>query len=546
MTKHQQLCLLFLLALTGILPMSAQQRQRLTIERFALDPFDRTAQNERYQRMDSDERPMAIIKVSSTSHNDKLRSYSFDFGNIPHQVDSADHDDGTLWVYVARNAKLVTIRRQGYTTISKHDLGTTVEAGRTYTMVLSPEVRPLKFQMVQFNIRPTGVGATVAVKNEENDADFEKFGDADDNGNTSRSLALGSYTYKVLADDYLTTTGSFTLNNERQTHIENIMLKPNFAEVTLVANANAEIFVDGDKKGNSQWTGRLKAGNHQAEVRQANHRPAYTTFDVTLDGPTKFSLQAPTPITGSLSVATSPSGADITIDGVGHGQSPRIISDLIIGQHQVTLSKPGYTSLQYTADIKEDETYRLEDITLDSEEKPKKERKKRMPSTAFYIQPGIQAGSLMAATGTIGAYIAGFNIEASYGLGLGKSETIYWNPTTDASAASVECTYKPTMFGAKLGYGIAATSWLRFTPQAGITVVNISTPDADSKGNATSMAFGLRIELQLVPHFALYAAPEMGFALKQSDTYKRLKAVSPKIKSWAGDFNVRAGLSLSF
>jgi hypothetical protein len=60
------------------------------------------------------------------------------------------------------------------------------------------------------------------------------------------------------------------------------------------------------------------------------------------------------------------------------------------------------------------------------------------------------------------------------------------------------------------------------------------------------MAFGLRIELQLVPHFALYAAPEMGFALKQSDTYKRLKAVSPKIKSWAGDFNVRAGLSLSF
>ena len=169
-----------------------------------------------------------------------------------------------------------------------------------------------------------------------------------------------------------------------------------------------------------------------------------------------------------------------------------------------------------------------------------------MPSTAFYIQPGIQAGSLMAATGTIGAYLGGFNIEASYGLGLGKSETIYWNPTTDASAASVECTYKPTLFGAKLGYGIAATSWLRFTPQAGLTIVNISTPDADSKGNATSMAFGLRIELQLVPHFALYAAPEMGFALKQSDTYKRLKAVSPKIKSWAGDFNVRAGLSLSF
>ncbi len=568
-----------LLVLTGLMPATAQQRQKITLESFELDPFDGTAKNERYRRVDANDKLMAIIKVSSSTPNDDLRSYSFDFGNIRHEVDSTDHDDGTLWVYVSRNAKLVTIRRQGYTTISKRDLGLTVEEGRTYTMQLSSEVRRVRYQMVQFAIQPLQIGATVAVKNDSPNADFEKFGDADANGNTSKSLPLGHYTYKVLADDYLTGTGSFDLTNEKTTHTENVLLMPNFAEVTVTTLPDAEIYMDGNLVGKSQWKGRLKAGSHQAETRLPNHTPAYTPLSVSTDGPFTFQLLPPKPITGNLSVATSPAGAVIFIDKQEQGQSPRIISDLLIGEHQITLAKPGYIPQKHTVEIKEGDTFRLEGITLEDLDKPKQERKtkkpesktepkqeakpkqdakpepkpkatkakaKSLPSTAFYIQAGAQAGSLMAATATAGAYLGGFNLEATYGLGLAKSETIYWNHTTDPDVESAACTYKPMLFGVKLGYGIATGSSLRLTPQVGLTVVNISASEATSKGNAAAVALGLRGELYLGSHFALYAAPEFGVPVSQSDTFKRLSDVSSKIKGWQGGFNIRAGISLSF
>lgn len=575
MKRYLPLCLLLLTALAALSPATAQQRQKITLESFELDPFDRTAQNERYRRIDGNEKPMAIIKVSSNTPNDNLRSYSFDFGNISHYVDSTDHDDGTLWVYVSRNAKLVTIRRQGYTTISKRDLGLTVEAGKTYTMVLSAEVRRVRYQMVQFAIVPPVAGATVAVKNDSPNADFEKFGDADENGNASKSLPLGHYTYKVLADDYVTATGSFELRNEKTIHTENVLLKPNFAEVTVTAQPDAEIYIDGNLMGKTEWKGRLKAGNHQAETRLSNHTPAYTPLTVSTDGPFAFQLQPPVPITGSLSVATSPAGAVIFVDNKEYGQSPRIISDLLIGKHQVTLAKPGYIPQKHTVEIKEGETFRLEGITLEGLDKPKEEKKpkkpepkveskqnpkvksepkpktakgeaKSLPTTAFYVQAGAQVGSLMVATGTLGAYLGGFNIEATYGLGLAKSETIYWNHTTDPDVVSTTCTYKPTLLGVKLGYGMAAGSSLRLTPQVGLTVVNISASEATSKGNATAVALGLRGELYLGSHFALYAAPEFDIPVSQSDTFKRLEEVSTKIKGWKGGFNIRAGISISF
>lgn len=553
-----------LLVLTGLMPATAQQRQKITMESFELDPFDGTAKNERYRRVDANDKLMAIIKVSSSTPNDDLRSYSFDFGNIRHEVDSTDHDDGTLWIYVSRNAKLVTIRRQGYTTISKRDLGLTVEEGRTYTMQLSSEVRRVRYQMVQFAIQPLQIGATVAVKNDGPNADFEKFGDADVNGNTSKSLPLGHYTYKVLADDYLTGTGSFDLTSEKTTHTENVLLMPNFAEVTVTTLPDAEIYMDGNLVGKSQWKGRLKAGSHQAETRLINHTPAYTPLSVSTDGPFTFQLLPPKPITGNLSVATSPAGAVIFLDKQEHGQSPRIISDLLIGEHQITLAKPGYIPQKHTVEIKEGDTFRLEGITLEDLDKPKPEPKpgpkvkpepkpkaakkepKALPSTTFYIQAGAQAGSLMAATATAGAYLSGFNLEATYGLGLAKSETIYWNHTTDPDVESAACTYKPMLFGVKLGYGIATGSSLRLTPQVGLTVVNISASEATSKGNATAVAIGLRGELYLGSHFALYAAPEFGVPISQSDTFKRLEEVSTTIKGWKGGFNIRAGISISF
>ena len=161
----------------------------------------------------------------------------------------------------------------------------------------------------------------------------------------------------------------------------------------------------------------------------------------------------------------------------------------------------------------------------------------------FYIQPAFQVGTLMAVGASVGGYISNFNVEAFYMLGLAKSEDIYWSKN---NTPSVQCSYKPTAFGLRLGYGIMAMDALRLTPQVGIGAISIKCSDGDSKGNATAATLGLRADYAVAPHFQLFAAPEVSFAVSKSDVFQQLMDVSSKIKSWASGFNVRLGLSVSF
>lgn len=142
---------LLLVFLCGVLPVIAQQKLKFSVVSFELDQFDLTAKNEQYKKVDGNGSLYAIIKVTSTNPDDDLKAYNFNFGNMNSLV---EQHDGELWVYVQRNAKMVTISRQGYTTINKYDLQTTIEEGRTYTMQLSSQGKVVKMQMVLFNVKP--------------------------------------------------------------------------------------------------------------------------------------------------------------------------------------------------------------------------------------------------------------------------------------------------------------------------------------------------------------------------------------------------------
>lgn len=54
---------------------------------------------------------------------------------------------------------------------------------------------------------------------------------------------------------------------------------------------------------------------------------------------------SPAPSTGSLSVATTPSGAAIEIDGIPAGASPATVPGLAAGTHNLTITMPGYAAL---------------------------------------------------------------------------------------------------------------------------------------------------------------------------------------------------------
>ena len=346
------LSLLFL-SLLGLTSMQAQQKQKFSVASFELDQFDLTAKNDAYKKVDGNGDLYAIIKVTSTNPDDDLKAYNFNFGNMNSLVEV---HDGELWVYVQRNAKMVTISRNGYNTISKYDLQTTIEEGRTYTMQLSSQGPVVRMQMVLFNVKPADSKAMITIKGAATGDSENPLGITDSEGLLAKGLTQGTYTYKVLAEGYYPSEGRFTLNDQSQRHEETITLRPMYSLITLNVSSDAEIYVNGEMKGRRSWTGKLNSGSYQVECRQANHRPSVQSITVEENKPQTFSLTTPTPITGSLSVLSQPLNATIYVDGKELGTSPAILNDLLIGDHQIKLSKTGYNDLTQTVTVKENET----------------------------------------------------------------------------------------------------------------------------------------------------------------------------------------------
>ena len=344
-----------------ISPASGQQRLQFHVLDFSLDAFDMSARDGQYKKYDGSGSLYAIVKVQGSTPDDDLREYRFSFGNMNHLVE--DHD-GQLWLYVQKNAKTVTISRDGYVPVRHHDLGYTIEEGKVYKMVLSAQGPIVYTQMVMFTVTPLDSKARVTIVREGAGQAEEVFGDIDETGGVANALEFGTYTYKVTAMNYHSSEGRFTLDSQSDIHEEKVVLRRNGSQVTFSVASDADIYVNGIKRGTRRWTGILKAGNYTVECRQANHRPSLQTISVEEDHDQTIQLTAPEPITGVLSVTSRPLVANIRIDGKDYGTTPRNITDILIGHHTIVVSKDGYAPKTEEFDIKENETQRV-NVTLE-------------------------------------------------------------------------------------------------------------------------------------------------------------------------------------
>lgn len=373
-------------------------------------------------------------------------------------------------------------------------------------------------------------------------------------------------------------------------------LQSNFAQTTLRVDNGAEIYVDGALKGSGSWTGPLKAGQYTINCKKANHRESSKSITVRPDVTETFDLPAPIPITGSLYVRSTPSGATVSIDGREYGKTPLSISDVLIGQHTVSISLSNYKTESRSVTVQEGKQETV-DVTLsdfammtiasrptaaslyiDGKYVSTTPHKQEMPSgdykirltkkgyhdyektihldssnpsvmltmhrqyqqkSSFYLQPTFQISSTMCVGGVIGGYIAGVNIEAGYMMGLGGQD-IYWN-NLEGEAPKSE-TLKSSAITARLGYGIIVGTRFRITPQLGANVVNVKGDISQS--NATAATIGCRADYALTKNFGLSLTPEYGFSVQKSDTYQRLMDVG--VKDVASGFNVKAGITIFF
>ena len=337
----KRLFTLFIILLT----VFAVHAQNLSVESFRMDIKDLTANTAGTTVLDQNGEKCALIKVETTQ-----TGFSFNTGSLG--VMKTEQHVGEIWVYVPEGVKRITISHQQLGILRDYELGETVKRARTYILkLITGEVHTVvkkarTSQYVVFQLQPAN--AVVMLNGEML---------ATQDGTATKMMKFGTYDYQVQAPDYLPQMGKVTVNDPKQKHVVSVSLKPNFTSVTLTADNNAEIWVNGDKKGTGSWTGPLGAGTYEFETRLAGHRSASQTRDITVSSePISIRLQSPTPIYGEADISSSPAMADIYIDGTKRGQTPQLIDQLLIGQHQLRLSKQGYADYSGTININEGET----------------------------------------------------------------------------------------------------------------------------------------------------------------------------------------------
>lgn len=230
---------------------------------------------------------------------------------------------------------------------------------------------PAEMQLVTVNLRPNY--GWIEVSNEGNLRDATVFIDSDMLGTTpckSDKLKSGKHTVRITKNMYEQYTEIIEVKDNEVTRIAP-RLKANFSEVTLRVDADAEIWVNNQKKGVRTWTGALSSGTYKVECKMPSHETSQTTLNITpnLQDP-EFVLPLPKPIYGSLNVESTPNFADIYIDGTPMGKTPKSIQEILIGTHEIKLVKDGFIDTKERVDITKGERKQLS-VTLSSYDREK-------------------------------------------------------------------------------------------------------------------------------------------------------------------------------
>ena len=165
-------------------------------------------------------------------------------------------------------------------------------------------------------------------------------------------IASGEHKVRVIKEMYSPAEKTVTVTDGDTTQAA-VALAANFVNVTVSTDSNSDIYIDSEPKGRGRWTGRLSDGEHTFEARKASHRSSFKSVTLTLGRDEDVSIPNPTPIYGTLDVNSDPMEAAVIIDGVRRGETPAIISDILIGTHELRLEKSGCATVTKTITLDE-------------------------------------------------------------------------------------------------------------------------------------------------------------------------------------------------
>lgn len=186
-----------------------------------------------------------------------------------------------------------------------------------------------------------------------------------DNQNTGKTtpatidgIAVGQHVVKLMGEWYRPQEKRVEIIDGQNNDLFFNMV-PNYGILTVNTSADAIIYIDGKVKGSTTWSGRVKEGVCIVKVEKEGYKTRQWEVSMVRGKDQAIDLMM-SPKTGTLEVKTIPDQAMISIDGKMYGMSPKIIPDLLLGTYNLTVEKPGHTSVYMRVEIEDSKTTTVE------------------------------------------------------------------------------------------------------------------------------------------------------------------------------------------
>ncbi len=233
----------------------------------------------------------------------------------------------------------------------------------------------------------------------------------------SDKMPSGTYSVRIVKEMYDAVENTFIIEDGATTLAE-MSLSAGFMKLTVKADPDSDIYIDSEYKGKGEWNGEVLFGTHYLEARKENHKPAVMKVELDKNSTGEIVLENPRPITGHIDINTSPMKADIYLDGKHYGTTPKVISNIIIGEHKLKLEKDGYVALEKDIVVEEGEMLSLNEKLL---EDAKQQLAKQKDDKVKSVDGKTESVNFLTLN-------AAYSVapQMSYGLTYGQVKKIGW------------------------------------------------------------------------------------------------------------------------
>jgi formylglycine-generating enzyme required for sulfatase activity len=179
-------------------------------------------------------------------------------------------------------------------------------------------------------------------------------------GDNIVSIQRGLQTVLIETDRYLAETRELEIKGFGELQELSVSLQPAWADVQLdTVPPGAEVLVDGQSVGLTPLQTEIMQGKREIELSLGGFKPFRLIESIVAGRPVVIETIKLEPNDGTLELVTRPPGATVSIDGNFHGSTPLSMALTSGTQHQIKLSKPGYSVNRKSITLKPDEAKQL-------------------------------------------------------------------------------------------------------------------------------------------------------------------------------------------